>query len=502
MKRAFMTLDGLGKTFGANIVLADVSLDLRPGEIVALLGANGAGKSTLVKILSGAYRPDQGTMAIDGKPQRFASPLDARRAGIFTVHQIINDGVVQDLTVAENLLLDELCAPESPIFLDRRSMRVRAAKVARSLALDLPLDKPVRDIGQADRQMVAIARALAHQPRLLILDEPTSSLSEAEAERLFATIEHLRRSGVAILYISHRMADIRRLADRAVVLRDGRLTGIFEAPLDLAKAVSAMLGREFSAMAARQAATAGREVVRFDKVQLAGHARPFDLSLNENEIVVLTGLIGAGKSEIAQCLFGLRKPVAGRITLDGADWAPRSPAEALGRGVFMASEDRANNSLLPETSITRNMTLPFLRLFSRLGLVDRGRERATALSQIERLFIKAPSPEAPIEALSGGNQQKVVLARWLIETCRVLILDEPFQGVDIAARRDIGQHLRETARGRATLLISADIEEAFEVADRIIVVRDFRAVASHPVHTIGHDALIAEIAAIEHEEAA
>ncbi|HET8725900.1 MAG TPA: sugar ABC transporter ATP-binding protein [Alphaproteobacteria bacterium] len=493
-------VSGVTKIYGSNTALRDVDLDMKAGEVLALLGTNGAGKSTLVKIISGAVRPNRGTVAVDGVPVTFRSPQEARAAGIHTVHQSIDDGVVPDLSVAENLVLDELCAPGAGVVARPRALRRRAERVQSLLGLDLPLAVPASALGQAERQLVAIARALAHEPRLLILDEPTSSLSDAESGRLFGIIDQLRARGVAILYISHRMADIRRLADRVAVLRDARLRQVFEKPLDLEAAVAAMLGRAVDAVA-NIAAEPGDVAVELRRARLSPDADPFDLALRQGEVVAVTGLIGAGKTELGETLFGMRPLAGGDAIIDGAPWRPRNAGAAIAAGVFMAHEDRASNALVKDFSVIANMTLPFLGSFSKLGLMRFSREQAAAEGQIRDLGILCPSAEANILALSGGNQQKVVLARWLLQPCRLLILDEPFQGVDIAARRDIGRRLRETAGNRATLVLCADPDEAVEVADRILVMRDFTVVGEHDIRGLSHGALIAQMAGVEREAA-
>ena len=469
-----------------------MDLDIRAGEVLALMGANGAGKSTLIKILCGVHPGDCGAIEIDGREVDFRSPLEACEAGIHTVHQTINDGVVQQLTVAENLALDEICRPAGPFMLNRRRIAERAAEIENILGLDLPLERAMSDLGQAERQLVAIARALSHEPKVLILDEPTSSLSESEASRLFAIIEDLRSRGVAIIYISHRISDVRRLADRAVVMRDGRIRAEFEKPLDFDAIVNAMVGHRTGA-GSRAAVSGGAPVLELRDFSLVAGAAPFDLDLREGEVVVVTGLIGAGKSELAECLFGTRRPASGAIKIDGRPFAPKSPGQAIDAGVFMAPEDRGNASLVTEFSVRDNMTLPFLRFFSKLSLLQSDEERAAANAQVSDLAIKCASIDVPILSLSGGNQQKVVLGRWLVRSARLLILDEPFQGVDIGARQDIGRRLRETAAGRATLVICADLEEATEIADRIVVMRDFSVAGVHSLNDLSVDQLVAEI---------
>ncbi|MBD9680335.1 sugar ABC transporter ATP-binding protein [Pseudomonas sp. PDM18] len=489
---AFLRLEGVGKSFAENRVLIDLDLEIRPGQVLALLGANGAGKSTLVKIIAGSHGHDAGQLLIDGHEVRFTSPHDARRHGIVAVHQQVEQGVVPGLSVAENLLLDELCgAAGSLIFRPREALR-RAAEIAAGLELHLPLQAPIENLGTAERQLVILSRALALKPRLLILDEPTASLSTVEAERLFHLIDHLRERGVAILYISHRLSDLQRVADRALVLRDGRLVGEFAAPLDLAAAVESMLGAALGEVQL-QPLERGETVLSLRDWQLEAHSAAFDLDLHEGEVVALTGLLGAGKSEIAEVLFGLRRHYVGTIRLDGRDWLPRTPREAISAGVFFAAEDRARNSRVPGFSVRASMTLPFLRSFTRFGFIDRNAERARVAEQIEALGIKGPGPEHPLELLSGGNQQKVILARWLLGQGRVLILDEPFQGVDVRARRDIGQRLRASAAGRATLVICSDPDEALEIADRILVVRDGAVVAELPRHDLQRSEIVAHL---------
>ncbi|MDI2142699.1 MULTISPECIES: sugar ABC transporter ATP-binding protein [unclassified Pseudomonas] len=482
----------LSKTFGSNRALDRVSLEIFPAEVVALLGANGAGKSTLVKILAGSQSADSGEIQVDGQPRQFNSPLSARRVGIVAVHQQINEGIAPGLSVAENLLLDELCRPDGDFWLNRKRLLERAANIAAGLGLVLPLEQPIEHLGQAERQLVVLARAFALQPRLLILDEPTAALSDAEAQRLFGLIDTLRSRGVAIIYISHRLSDLQRVADRAIVLRDGQLAGEFSAR-QLPQALEAMLGQALEAHVYTSRA-AGREVLKLRDVKLLPRTRAFNLTLHDGEVVVLTGLLGAGKSEIAEVLFGLRNPLSGSLQLDGLDWQPGSPRQAIQSGVFFVAEDRASQSLVPDFSLRRTLTLPFLERFTRGGFI-RNRAEATAVeAQVAALGIKTAGIDVPMSALSGGNQQKVVLGRWLLGEGRVLILDEPFQGVDVRARREIGQLLRDSANVRATLVICSDVDEALEIADRILLVRDHAVVAEYPRAGLDRSTLVAALA--------
>jgi len=482
----------LSKTFGSNRALDGVSLQIHPAEVVALLGANGAGKSTLVKILAGSQRADAGEIVVDGQPLQFSSPLSARRVGIVAVHQQINDGIAPGLSVAENLLLDELCRPDADFWLNRKRLLGRAASIAAGLGLVLPLEQPIEHLGQAERQLVVLARAFALQPRLLILDEPTAALSDAEAQRLFGLIDTLRSRGVAIVYISHRLSDLQRVADRAIVLRDGRLAGEFSAR-QLPEAVHAMLGQALDGHVYTPGLV-GRNVLGVRGLQILPRSKRFDFDLHQGEVVVLTGLLGAGKSEIAEVLFGLRQAVAGSLQLDGEDWVPGSPRAAIRSGVFLAAEDRASQSLVPDFSLRRTLTLPFLERFTRAGFIRNRAEAAAVQAQVAALGIKTAGIDVPMSALSGGNQQKVVLGRWLLGAGRLLILDEPFQGVDVRARREIGQLLRDSAAGRATLVICADVDEALEIADRILLVRDHAVVAQYPRAGLERATLVAALA--------
>jgi simple sugar transport system ATP-binding protein len=485
---------GLKKSFGPIQVLGGVGLELHAGEVTVLMGANGAGKSTLVKIISGVYSLDAGDITLDGKPFQPATPAEAIRAGVVTVHQNIADGVVAALDVATNLTLDRLNGKGAPILFNPRRVRREARKVADAMGLSIDLDARITDLSLADRQMVAIARAMAHEPKVLILDEPTSSLSSAEANRLFTLIDRLRAHGVAILYISHRMSDIRRLADRIVSLRDGTIAGVFQdKPLDYEGAVNTMLGQKIglSDVAVRDP---DGTIFSAEDLRLADGATPFSLTLGDGEIVAITGLVGVGKTALAETLFGLRKPLAGKMNLNGRPYAPKSTSEAIDAGVFLVAKDRAENGIVHDFNIYENISLPFLQRLSRLSVLRRGAERAAARRQIGDLGIVCRSERDEMGTLSGGNQQKVMVARWMSETARLFILDEPFQGVDIAARRDIAAKLRASSGGRATLIFVTELDEALETADRILVMSEHTIVGEHRNGAVEMDRLLAEIA--------
>ncbi|MEW2568773.1 sugar ABC transporter ATP-binding protein [Streptomyces sp. NPDC047070] len=483
---AAVSLRGVGMAFGGKTVLESVSLDIAPGSVVALLGANGAGKSTLIKILSGVHTDHSGQVEVNGESAALQSPLAARQLGIQTVHQRIGEGIVPGLTVAENLVFEELAQRRGNPFLDGRRLLARARQIQSALDLgwsDQVLKRDVTELGISDRQLLILARALATSPRLLVLDEPTSALSAAEAERLFALVERMRDDGIAVLYVSHRLGEIDALADRLVVLRDGRLTEDQAKPFDWNRALRAMLAQAQGAGTARPADAKqrpgsgsdsgsgfGEIAVSLKGVPLLPGRTPQDLDLRAGEVTGVVGLLGAGKTELARGLFGAEPFPTGTVELDGEPYAPRRPADAIRRGVHLVPEDRHADALVPGWSLAQNVSLPFLRSLSTAGLVNRRRENALGRDTVEQLGVVARDEHSTVEELSGGNQQKVVVGRWLAEKPRVLILDEPFRGVDIGARRDIGRRARAlAAEGAAVLVLSADVDEVLEVADRVVV---------------------------------
>ncbi|RJX69411.1 sugar ABC transporter ATP-binding protein [Vibrio sinensis] len=482
------------KAFGSNTVLHDVSLTIEGGSVLALMGANGAGKSTLVKILSGVYAADEGAVFINGEQVDVSTPQSARSAGIITVHQIINDGVVQDLNIAENLLLDKLCDGRFGAFISQKELELQARPIADKIGLSLALDTQVSELTQADRQLVAIARAISDKPKLLILDEPTSSLSDTESVKLFEAVKTMRSEGVAVVYISHRMSDIRTLADKIASLREGRIVGWFEPPLDYAGAVDSMLGHAVGAVSHSYCA-GDKSLLELTDIRLKPDTLPFDLTLKSGEIVVLTGLLSSGCTSVVEGIFGMAKFASGNIKLNGQDWTPSSPGHAIESGIFMVQEDRGNNALIPAFSIEQNVSLPFLKQFSTFGFIDRKREKQHVTTAIQTTKVKYTDQEDLMSTLSGGNQQKAMVARWMLDECQVLLLNEPFQGVDISSRRQIGELLRNTASDRATIAICTDVEEALEIADRIIVFNHNNLAGIHRIDQVNMPTLINQIAA-------
>lgn len=493
MTTAACRLTGIEKAFGPNKVLRGIDLELAPGEVTVLMGANGAGKSTLVKILCGVHQRDAGEVLLFGKPFNPVTPSEAIDAGIVTVHQSINDGVIPDLDVTSNLMLDKLTQPGAGFFVNGSKMRRQAREIAAAMELNINVRTQVSDLGVAERQLIAIARAMARDPKVLILDEPTSSLSATEAERLFKLLERLRETGVAILYISHRMSDIRRIADRIISMRDGQISGTFEEePLDYEGAVTAMLGHAMTAVDI-SIPKRGEEIIRLDVLKLTPSGRAIDMAVHRNEVVAITGLLGSGKTMLASVLFGLASPFDGTILLNGKNYRPATAQAAIAQGVFMCPKDRASNGVIPDFDITGNITLPFLSRHSGLSFLSGRSQRATSRSMIEELGIVCQSPADDIGTLSGGNQQKVMVSRWMAEASNLLVLDEPFQGVDIKARRDIGRRIRDTADQRATIVFAAELDEALEIADRILVMNEHALVGEHTNDNVDLNLMLAEV---------
>ncbi len=469
-----LELDDITMAFGANQVLKGVTVALTAGRVTALLGANGAGKSTLIKVLSGVYPGHGGTVQIGGRPVVMESPLAAARHGIQTVHQRIDENIVPGLTVAENLVFEEIIRGELPPVRSLRRLLPRAREIASTLDLGWPdsvLTKDVFELAIADSQLLLLARALSQHPKVLVLDEPTSTLSAAEVERLFALVRRLRAEGVAVLYVTHRLSEVRELADEVVVLRDGRISNRQETPFDMPAVVRAMLSESVLAQSHDLVEQRGSTVaVGLHGIQLLRRCAPIDLDLRYGEVTGIVGLIGAGKSELARGIFGADRFSAGTMTFDGRPYRPRHTKDAVRRGIYLVPEDRAAEAMLPTWSLAWTSTLPFLGTVSRAKVLDAAQENRVGREIVDTFGVVAEGPSQPVDALSGGNQQKVVVGRWMHAGPRVLLLDEPFRGVDIGARGDISHQAHEQAgSGACVVVLSSDVEEIRGVADRIVV---------------------------------
>jgi ribose transport system ATP-binding protein len=482
---------GVQKRFGATHALRGVDLEVRPGEIHALIGENGAGKSTLMKVLSGAIRSDEGRIELDGQPFVPSDPLHARRHGVAMMYQELN--LAPHLSVEENILLGESrrCGDVAG-FLNKRRRRELARQALATLQHEsLPLDAPVYTRGIAEQQIVEIARVLIAEPLLLIMDEPTSSLTQVDTENLFAILGRLRARGVSIIYISHFLEECRRICDRYTVLRDGRTvaTGDMRAA-ELPEIIRHMVGREIREIYPRLPHSLGQPVLEVRN--LSGRMKPRRLSFNlrAGEIFGIAGLIGAGRTETVRACFGLDRLAEGEIVVMGRNSTHADPCHRLREGIGLVSENRKEEGLLLDRSIADNLTLTRLRPFSTCGLVSGRKQREAANDWIERLSIRAASPDQLARELSGGNQQKVAVARLLHHDAKILLLDEPTRGIDVGSKAQIYQWIGELAQeGRAILFVSSYIPELLGVCDTIGVMHrgvlaDIRPAAEWDEHSI------------------
>lgn len=469
---ALLEIKSLSLSFGSTKALQDASLKVERGEIVALMGANGAGKSTLVKVLSGVHQPDGGSVTFKGQIYSPTTPANATRAGITTVHQSTSLVGIPGMTVADALLLNKFVDGTVNFFLSRKSVIISAQKILDEIGFRLPLDRDFADLSGAERQMVAIARALVNKAEILILDEPTASLSQQESLQLYDLLKTLKARGIAILYISHRTADLEALADRVAILRGGKVEAELTQPIDFKKAIEIMIGRALESAKPEARTISGKVNLSLRGIELVHGAVPFDLDLHEGEVVAITGVLGAGKTRLLNAIFGQHGFASGKMLLEGKAYRPRSATEAIENGVVLAGEDRHRSSLVtanwPGETIAETISLPHLHKWFRSGFTNRAYETEKADEAISSLGIKTSGPNASVWSLSGGNQQKVVLGRWDIEPAKVLLLDEPFQGVDVGARQDIIAAIR-ARKDRATLIATSDPQEAYEVADRVLI---------------------------------
>jgi ABC-type sugar transport system ATPase subunit len=472
-----LRVDGLTKSFPGVQALKGVRLDVRAGEAHALLGENGAGKSTLIKVVSGVYRPDSGEIAVDDARVDFHSPLDAQRAGIATIYQELL--LFPELSVAENIFVGH--GPRRAWgVIDWSALRARAGEILASLEIhDLDLDAPVGGLSVGNRQRVEIAKALSQSARILIMDEPTAALTQADVERLFAIVRRLRERGVGIVYISHRLAEVFELADRVTVLRDGGWVATREvAETSEGELIALMVGRTIDQLFPKVEVPIGPPVLELEGLSRAGLVENVSLTLRAGEIVGLAGLVGAGRSELAQTVFGITPATSGAIRIDGRAVRVRSPAEAKRLGIAYVPEDRGTQGLIRPMRLRENVSLAVLGRLARHGFIDRAAETALAADAVQRFAIRATGPDQVVGKLSGGNQQKVVLGKWLATKPRVLIMDEPTRGVDVGAKAEIHRLMCELAgQGLAILMISSELPEVLGMSDRVLVMRGGRLVA-------------------------
>ncbi len=477
MKSRVVDMRGICKEFPGVKALDAVDFHLEQGEVHALMGENGAGKSTLIKVLTGMHRADAGEILLNGSPVSPRSVFHMQSHGLSTIYQEIN--LIPNMSVYQNIVLER----ERTGFLGRidwREARERARAALARLGLDIDIDKPLNSYGTAIQQMVAIARALSVDSRIVVMDEPTSSLNDGEAAALFSLVRSLREQGVTFLFVSHKLREVFGLCDSVTVLRDGGLVARRPlSDLDQYSLVSMMIGKDASAvMARRGAAPSARE----------GEVR-------RGEILGLAGLLGSGRTETLRMLFGADRPDAGVVRVDGKETRLDSPRDAIGRRFAFCPEDRKRDGILPNMSVMDNIAVTSIKSLSWNGIVSRSRKLALARDAIASLGIKASSPHQPIRTMSGGNQQKAILARWLATQPRLLLLDEPTRGIDVGARAEILGMIREmAAKGLAVIMVSSEWDELFQVCDRVLVYRDGKNIRSLSGADMTEEAVVAAIA--------
>ncbi len=490
-----LSLRGISKSFPGVKALSDVQLDLYPGQVTALVGENGAGKSTIVKVLTGIYQPDAGTITLGGKDVHFAGADAAARAGVTAIHQ--ETVLFDELTVAENIWLGH--APRGRFgLIDRAAMRAGAVRLLSDIGAEIDPDLRLRDLGIASRHMVAIARALSVDAQVVIMDEPTAALSHKEIHELYDLVETLKRQGKAILFISHKFDEVFRIADRYTVFRDGTLVGeglVADATED--KLVQMMVGRSVDQIFPKRDHQIGAPVLT-----VAGYSHPTEFAdigftLHRGEILGFYGLVGAGRSEVMQALFGITRPSKGACRIDGQVRALRSTAEAIAAGIVYVPEDRGRQGSVKGMAVFQNVTLPSLARTSRHGFLRLACEFALTRQYTERLDLRAASLDQDVGLLSGGNQQKVVIAKWLATEPRVIILDEPTKGIDIGSKAAVHAFMAElAAQGLAVIMVSSEIPEILGMSDRVIVMREGRNVAEVAGDAMTPEALVRAAAGI------
>ncbi|MGW3341384.1 sugar ABC transporter ATP-binding protein [Streptomyces sp. NPDC001009] len=482
-----LSMTGITKAFPGVRALDGVDLDVQEGEVHCLLGQNGAGKSTLIKVLAGVHQPDTGSVHWRGEPVTLRSPMAAMRLGIATIYQELD--LVEHLSVAENIHLGH--EPTVAGFVVRgRTARTTAAALLRRLGHpEIQPNRLVGELSAAQQQIVSMARALSHDVRLIVMDEPSAALDPDEVDNLFRVVAGLTAEGVAVVYISHRLEEIRRIGDRVTVLKDGRAVarGLPAKTTPTREVVTLMTGRDVEYVFPGRPALppAGEPVLEVRGLARSGEFDPFDLVVRPGEIVGIAGLVGSGRSEILETIYGARKPDAGHVLVDGRPVRPGSVRAAVRAGIGLAPEERKAQALLMLESVTRNVSVSSLSRFARAGWIDRGAELGAARAATRELSLRPDNPSVPVRTLSGGNQQKAVLARWLLRGCRVLLLDEPTRGVDVGARAELYAVVRRLAdEGLAVLLVSSEVPEVLGLADRVLVLREGHVVHEAPAREL------------------
>jgi ABC-type sugar transport system ATPase subunit len=492
MPPPLLELRAVEKSFPGVRALKGLDLALGAGEVLGLAGENGAGKSTLIKLLSGVHLPDRGEILWLGRRVRFESPRQALEAGIAAIHQEL--AYFPRLSVAENLLLGEPWPRRLWGGIDWRGLHAEAARRLARFDLRLPADRPFAELSAAEKQEVAMARALSRESRLLILDEPTASLSAPEVERFFAHLERLRQAGVALIYVSHRLEEVLRLSDRIAVLRDGELVACHaRGEADAGVLVRDMVGRSVAAAArrGRRREDPGPALLELEGASRVGMFHDVSFRLPAGEVLGLAGLVGSGRSELARAIYGLYPLDGGRMRLRGRPWRPREARDSLQAGLAYVPEERKRQALVPAHTLGENLSIGFSDLLSRWGLIPPRREAARLEALLELCAIRATGLSQPAGTLSGGNQQKAVLGRWLARDPEVLILDEPTRGVDVGAKAEIHAIIGGlAARGKAVLLIASDFGELLALSDRVVVLREGRVTAEFEGEALSEETVL------------
>ncbi len=463
----------ISKIFPGVRALTDISLDFYPGEVHALIGENGAGKSTLIKILSGVYTPSEGHVVLDGNKIEFKSPHDAILKGIAVIHQELS--IANDLTVAENIFLG--MEPQSGALLDRKNMNKTSQDILDFMKVSIKATDLARDLTAAQQQMVEIARVINRKAKVVIMDEPTSSLSNHEIRALFEQINNLRKQNVTIIYISHRMAEIFEMCDRATVLRDGqKIVTFMVKDTSESELVANMVGRKIGDYYNRQVHTRGKEMLRVEGLNRKGEFSDVSFTAYQGEILGFSGLVGAGRTEVMETIFAARKADSGKVFVNGEEVHFKGPKDAIEDRIGLVTEDRRRTGLMLKTTIKRNMVLPSLtKHMLKLGFVNRKWEDKTASEMVKKLNVKTPSTETVIGNLSGGNQQKVILAKWLVADSDILILDEPTRGIDVNAKSEFYALMNDfVAKGGCIIMVSSEMPEIIGISDRVLVMREGR----------------------------
>lgn len=465
-------MSGIKKAFNGNVVLNDVQFTLEKGEIHALMGENGAGKSTLMKILSGIYSKDAGEIKVDGEPVHFKSPKDAEKYGIVVIHQELN--ILPDLTVAENLFLGKEKTYGKLGILKTREMEKEAKELLSKLGLDVHPKTRAGDLSVGKQQIIEIAKAIASDAKYIVMDEPTAALTDREIQTLFETIRELKEKGISFVYISHRMEEIFAICDRITILRDGQYVGVRNIPeTTFDEIVAMMVGRELGERFPERKCEIGDVKLEVRNLSVKGIFENISFQVRKGEVVGMAGLMGAGRTEVGETIFGYRKAHSGEIFLDGQKVTIKSPIDAMKHKIGYVTEDRKTKGLILNFSIQDNVSLANLKKVSSSGIVKKEKEEALVNQYIEQLKIRTSSPKQAAKSLSGGNQQKVVLAKWLGTDPEILILDEPTRGVDIGARKEIYHIINNLAQeGVAILMISSELPEVIGMADRVIVMQE------------------------------